>query len=72
MIFVQTELKGLWLIDLEKKSDDRGFFARSWCVEEFGRHGLKPIIFVEVLIEDEAAVVRAGLLDLPRVAAGEK
>jgi len=41
MIFVQTELKGLWLIDLEKKSDDRGFFARSWCVEEFGRHGLK-------------------------------
>jgi len=40
MIFQETELKGLFLIDLEKKGDDRGFFARAFCEKEFAAHGL--------------------------------
>jgi dTDP-4-dehydrorhamnose 3,5-epimerase len=40
MIFVETELKGAYLIELEKIEDHRGFFARTWCQEEFSRHGL--------------------------------
>jgi dTDP-4-dehydrorhamnose 3,5-epimerase len=40
MNFTETPLKGACLIDLERKEDHRGFFARSWCREEFGRHGL--------------------------------
>jgi dTDP-4-dehydrorhamnose 3,5-epimerase len=40
MIFTETPLKGLYLIDLEKKGDDRGFFARAFCEQEFGSHGL--------------------------------
>ena len=40
MIFTQTPLDGLYLIDLEKKGDERGFFARAFCEKEFGSHGL--------------------------------
>jgi dTDP-4-dehydrorhamnose 3,5-epimerase len=40
MIFGKTSLKDAWLIDLEKRGDDRGFFARSMCQREFGAHGL--------------------------------
>lgn len=40
MIFTQTKIPGVVVIDLERRSDDRGFFARQWCVEEFSRAGL--------------------------------
>ena len=42
MIFSETMLKGAYLIDLDRKEDHRGFFARSWCREEFDRNGLNP------------------------------
>ena len=40
MIFEKTTLEGAYLIDLEKKGDDRGFFARAFCQKEFSEHGL--------------------------------
>ncbi len=40
MIFTETPLGGAYLIDLEKKGDDRGFFARAFCEREFTQHGL--------------------------------
>jgi dTDP-4-dehydrorhamnose 3,5-epimerase len=40
VIFSETELKGAYVIDLEKRVDERGYFARIWCREEFDRHGL--------------------------------
>ena len=40
MLFTEAPLRGAYLIDLEKKGDDRGFFARAFCVNELGRHGL--------------------------------
>lgn len=40
MKFEQTSLKGNFLINLEKKEDDRGFFARYFCEKEFSEHGL--------------------------------
>jgi dTDP-4-dehydrorhamnose 3,5-epimerase len=47
MIFTETPLKGAYLIDLEKKGDDRGFFARAFCVKEFGKYSLSTN-FVQV------------------------
>lgn len=44
MIFKETKLKGAYTIDLDRKEDTRGFFARAFCQEEFKAHGLKPII----------------------------
>ncbi len=40
MKFQSTPLEGLFLIEPEPRADDRGFFARVFCVEEFARHGL--------------------------------
>lgn len=40
MIFTETKLSGAFIIDLEKRGDSRGFFARSFCQDEFERHGL--------------------------------
>lgn len=40
MIFLETPLRGAYVIEPEKHEDDRGFFARSWCREEFTSKGL--------------------------------
>jgi dTDP-4-dehydrorhamnose 3,5-epimerase len=44
MIFTATALKDAFIIDLEEKPDHRGFFARSFCAQEFEAHGLKPTV----------------------------
>src|SRR4051794_1046049 len=44
MIFVETSLPGAFIVDLERRGDDRGFFARTFCQREFAAHGLKPLI----------------------------
>jgi dTDP-4-dehydrorhamnose 3,5-epimerase len=44
MKFIETKLKGAFIIDLEPRSDDRGFFSRSFCQKEFEAHGLKTTI----------------------------
>jgi dTDP-4-dehydrorhamnose 3,5-epimerase len=41
MQFHRTTLEGAWLIHLEHRRDSRGFFARTFCVEEFAAHGLE-------------------------------
>ena len=40
MIFTATELPGAFIIDIERKEDQRGFFARVACIDEFAAHGL--------------------------------
>lgn len=41
MIFTPTKFAGAFIIDLEKIADERGFFARAWCNNEFKNQGLK-------------------------------
>jgi dTDP-4-dehydrorhamnose 3,5-epimerase len=42
MLFTETRLKGAFIVDIELHGDERGFFARSWCENEFKEHGLNP------------------------------
>jgi dTDP-4-dehydrorhamnose 3,5-epimerase len=44
VIFTETKLKGAFILELEKREDDRGFFARSWCHKEAEAHNLNPRI----------------------------
>ena len=44
MIFTPTPIPGAFVIELEKREDERGFFARAWCQREFAAHGLNPSI----------------------------
>jgi dTDP-4-dehydrorhamnose 3,5-epimerase len=38
--FTETKLKGAYIIEPELITDERGFFARSWCQKEFTERGL--------------------------------
>jgi dTDP-4-dehydrorhamnose 3,5-epimerase len=42
MIFAETKLRGAFIIDIDRHGDERGFFARTWCKEEFEARGLNP------------------------------
>src|SRR5512142_984813 len=42
MRFVSTPLGGAYVLELEPRSDDRGFFARAFDRDEFAAHGLDP------------------------------
>ncbi|MEX1294893.1 MAG: dTDP-4-dehydrorhamnose 3,5-epimerase [Candidatus Limnocylindrales bacterium] len=44
MIFTETELAGAYIIDLDRRSDDRGWFARMFCQDEFREYGLEPLV----------------------------
>ncbi len=58
MIFRDTELPGVVVVDLDKTADDRGFFARSYCAREFADHG----IAFEVVQCNVSANARRGTL----------
>ena len=42
MIFKDTRIDGAWVVEPERLEDERGFFARTWDLEEFAGRGLNP------------------------------
>lgn len=40
MIFQETLVRDAWVIELDRREDERGFFARTWCQQELESHGL--------------------------------
>ena len=42
MRFTETALKGAFIIEPDRIEDERGFFARTFCIQEFEKHGLNP------------------------------
>jgi dTDP-4-dehydrorhamnose 3,5-epimerase len=44
MKFTPTPLRDAWIIDLEPRADDRGFFSRVFCADEFAEHGLEATV----------------------------
>jgi hypothetical protein len=49
MIFAATRFDVAWLIDIERREDERGFFARTWCRQELAGQGLDTGIAQESL-----------------------
>ena len=58
MIFTETPLKGAYVVELEKREDERGFFARYYCELEYAEHGLSTSF---VQINNSLAVEKATL-----------
>jgi dTDP-4-dehydrorhamnose 3,5-epimerase len=58
MIFTETILPGAFVVDVEARRDERGFFARTYCRQEFAAHGLDP----DIAQSNVAFNVRAGTL----------
>lgn len=61
MIYTETKLKGAFLIDLEPKEDERGFFARTWDRRKFRERGLDPDIVQSNLSYSRRAGTLRGL-----------
>lgn len=42
MIFTDIKIRGAFIVESERREDERGFFARTFCRKEFKAHGLNP------------------------------
>ena len=56
MRFTPTPLDGAWLVEIEPRRDERGYFARSWCRQEMARAGLNA----DLQQINEAVTLRSG------------
>ena len=59
MIFHETKLGGALVIEPERLCDERGFFARTWCCDEFAARGLNPnLVQCSVSFNERAGTLR--------------
>lgn len=59
MRFVETPLRGAYILEPEKVRDERGFFARMWCTEELAAHGLRSMwVQSSVSFNEKAGTLR--------------
>lgn len=66
MIFRETTLNDARLIDLDKKGDDRGFFARFYCQNEFADAGLiRDFVQINTSLSAKAGTLRGMHYQLP-------
>jgi dTDP-4-dehydrorhamnose 3,5-epimerase len=59
MRFTQTPLAGAYVVDLEKRGDERGYFARAFCAREFAEQGLATVfVQANLSLNREAGTLR--------------
>jgi dTDP-4-dehydrorhamnose 3,5-epimerase len=69
MKFHATPLLGAYTIELEKRGDDRGFFARLFCEREFQAAGIPtPIVQINNSLSENAGTLRGMHYQLPPAA----
>jgi dTDP-4-dehydrorhamnose 3,5-epimerase len=61
MIFTPTELAGVFLIEPERREDERGFFARTFCEEELAVQGIAMRVAQSSISFNQAAGTLRGL-----------
>lgn len=66
MTFTETALSGAFVIGLERREDERGYFARAFCQHEFANHGLNPgIAQANVAFNARAGTLRGMHFQFP-------
>ena len=66
MIFIETKLKGAFIIEHERLKDERGFIARSWCQNEFKEHGLNErLVQCNISFNKAAGTLRGVHFQVP-------
>lgn len=69
MIFTETSLAGAFVIDLDKRLDNRGFFARTFSRDEFVTRGLEPtVVQANVSFNHRKGTVRGMHFQFPPAA----
>jgi len=61
VIFTETPIPGAWIIELEPRHDERGFFARTFDAVEFRAHGLDDRVAQESVSYNTRADTLRGL-----------
>ena len=61
MIFRETEIRGCYVVEPEPVEDERGFFARTFCADEFRRRGLNPVVAQSSISYNASVGVLRGL-----------
>jgi dTDP-4-dehydrorhamnose 3,5-epimerase len=61
MIFTETKIAGAYVIDVELRRDERGYFARAWCAREFAEHGLTATLAQANISYNERASTLRGM-----------
>ena len=66
MIFRETGVAGAWIIELEPRGDERGFFARAFCRREFLERGMNPeVVQCNLSLSAEVGTLRGMHFQLP-------
>jgi dTDP-4-dehydrorhamnose 3,5-epimerase len=66
LIFRETELDGAWIIEPDLLEDERGFFARTYCEDEFAAHDLaSPMVQGNISYTAGAGTIRGMHYQLP-------
>jgi len=58
MIFTPTKIPGVLVVELEKREDARGYFARAWCSTEFAKHGLPQFVQTNMSMSRQRGTIR--------------
>lgn len=58
MIFITAKIPDLLVVELEKRADARGYFARAWCEREFAEHGLPRIVQTNMSMSRQKGTIR--------------
>ncbi len=66
MKFIKTPLNDAYVIELEKRGDERGFFARYFCVNEYAKIGLdNKIVQINNSLSAEKGTLRGMHYQIP-------
>lgn len=66
MKFIETKLKGAFVIELERVTDERGFFSRVWCKREFKTYELNAnLAQVSIALSSKKGTLRGLHYQLP-------
>jgi dTDP-4-dehydrorhamnose 3,5-epimerase len=69
VIFTETELADVFIVDLDRLEDARGFFARTFCQREFAARGLKaPVAQANIVANRRRGTLRGMHFQFPPVA----
>jgi dTDP-4-dehydrorhamnose 3,5-epimerase len=66
VIFTEIRLKGAFIIELERRDDERGFFAHSFCQQECQQRGTIPLIAQPEIVKNrEKRTIRGMHFQFP-------
>ena len=66
MIFTEVKVRGAYIVEIEQLVDERGFFARTWCLRELREQGLDSnLVQCSISFNHKRGTLRGMHIQLP-------